>query len=210
MRWVCEQSRRRALPPRDRSTVYTIVNTAPPLPLGEVGSRRMNSASIRVRGETSPLSSCPERQGRGDLLEHIVGSRQHVPVPEPQDKVPGRLDCLRTSRVRLDPRRVLSAIQFDRQLRLHTGKVSDVSFDRHLPAKLVTIEAPVPELRPEAPLGIRHVLAQPARETNPLHPLTRSDDGPSSVLDPTSPNGRGDAVRSLTQDFRSNSIETAS
>jgi hypothetical protein len=51
------------------------------------------------------------------------------------------------------------------------------------------------------PHRIGNVVAQPARKPGPLHPLTRIDDGHSSVLDPTSPHGRGDAAERSAQVF---------
>jgi hypothetical protein len=53
---------------------------------------------------------------------------------------------------------VLTAIEFDHQLELGTGKVDDEIAQRILPPKLVFHQAPIAQSGPHAPLGIGRAL----------------------------------------------------
>ena len=67
---------------------------------------------------------------------------------------------------------MLTTVDLDDQLRLHACEIGDEAADGHLPAKLVSEQGAIPQLRPQPPLGIGHLATKSAGRSDGSHPLT--------------------------------------
>src|SRR5947199_9965418 len=64
----------------------------------------------------------------------------------------------RSGLIRFNVGRMLAAVQLDHQLAAAADKVGEKRADRDLPAELVAVETPPPELQPQQLLAIRRVV----------------------------------------------------
>jgi hypothetical protein len=67
---------------------------------------------------------------------------QYFVIPKSQHTVASSLEEGRSSLISSSLHYVLTAVQFDNQYTLHTAKISNISSDRMLPAKLRATELP--------------------------------------------------------------------
>jgi hypothetical protein len=92
-------------------------------------------------------------QFESDRLEHALGARKHVVVPEADYPIAECFDHLRARRVDLG--RVLSAVELDRKVCVTAGEVGDVRTDRKLADELRAFEPAGAEMMPQASFGVR-------------------------------------------------------
>ena len=166
--------------PRRTDISSILIIGAGPIPSPRRGEGGARSASgegarrFRRRGAPSPRRS--PRWGEGDLrapverdqqfltngFEHAFGVRQHVVVPETDDAVTERFDdggarCI-------DGVSMLSAVQFNREMRIAAGEVGDVGADRKLSDKFGAIELAGAKVPPQAFFRFGLIAPQFARD----------------------------------------------
>jgi hypothetical protein len=110
--------------------------------------------------------SCKAAVQRGvDRVENAVEIGGDLPVPKPQDAIALGLQPLLSCPIFSGDivSAVLSAIQFDDQLRREAGEVGDVRADRDLLAKMRAFNRHILQGAPEFPFCFRRVRAQPLR-----------------------------------------------
>lgn len=98
-----------------------------------------------------------------NLLQHGRSLGQHLIVPEAQYRKSRFPQHLTTRGIPRGLLQMLPTIQLDDQPSLQTSKIGEVSSDRHLPTKLMTVQAPVPEVAPKMPFSIGLGSTQAAR-----------------------------------------------
>jgi hypothetical protein len=84
-------------------------------------------------------------------------------VPKANDAIPTLSDLPCAIGICRALKRVLAAIEFDRQLRGRAGKIDDVAADWVLPAKPIW-QPKLAQRPPQASFRIGHVTPQPARQ----------------------------------------------
>jgi|GEM_PF-5566792 len=99
-----------------------------------------------------------ERNLGSNALQNAIKILKNFIVPEPDDAIAMRFDKLGSHDI-ARAARVLPAVQFDHQLELATGKVSNKITNRKLPGKL-DAHLPCAKMRPQAAFSISHVAAQ--------------------------------------------------
>jgi hypothetical protein len=141
---------------------------------GEVGARsaagegvqqmrlgRTPSPNPLPAGERALRSVSSDEQLVADGFENAFNVRQHFVVPEAEESI---AECLDNFRARcVDFRRMLSAIEFDREVRVAAGEVGDVRAYRKLPDEFGAFESTRTEVAPEPSLSMRAPAAQISR-----------------------------------------------
>ena len=84
-------------------------------------------------------------------VQHPIGIRQHVIVPEADDAIPARLEPIGA---RLTFFGMLSAIDLDDEFRLGAKEIDDIGSERMLAAEAETFELFSPQARPQPDLSI--------------------------------------------------------
>jgi hypothetical protein len=97
---------------------------------------------------------------------NAVDIRQYVMIPEADDAKSESFDFCGSLFVSDDPFGVLPAIQLDNQARLKRGKISDITSDRDLSSKFVTLQSASAQMFPEQLLCLGFVSAKLARESD--------------------------------------------
>src|SRR5438105_12481071 len=133
-------------------------------------------------------------------VQHIIGVLQHVLIPEPYDDKAQSFQMGAPLGISRRVLRMLPAIDLDDELRIDTDEIGNVSFDRHLPAKLPAVELSVAQMPPQAAFGRRLLSPEISRELFDVpHPLRSARDPPGrgKFLDSISPPGGGKFLESL-------------
>ncbi len=129
-------------------------------------------------------------QGAMDHLNHRVELRQNLGIPKPKYLVPLALEKWRPSSILLIHLRMLTAIEFDHQVMLHTTEIGDEGGNRVLAAKLGPSALATTEAMPQPTLGVGLIVAQATSVCD----QPRHDRG-AEMISPSpcpSPPGRGD------------------
>jgi hypothetical protein len=105
-----------------------------------------------------------------DAFEHIVGSRQHIVVPEAQHTQSASFQCSSPRFVARGVVKVLASVQLDDQPQFRAIEVDEVTRDRVLSAELETAEPATSQVLPKSMFRICSLRAQLAR------PMCRIDD----------------------------------
>ena len=84
-----------------------------------------------------------QRQPNG--LDHTIGVREDLPVPEPQHAIADLRQPGRTMLVAFNALSVPTAIQLDNQVLRHASEIGDVTSDRNLSTKSETLKLLAPQ-----------------------------------------------------------------
>ncbi len=152
---------------------------------GEVERGASGSVTLPLRGRVGP-------KGRGGVIPRILQDpvallhsgengvqngiklRQNLVVPEAYHTVSRRFQESGAFNIISESTFLcmLTAVQLDHQADLMTGEVHKIGADRHLTAKVCTVNRNAPQMPPKASLGIRHRVAQ-TPGICPLEPVHR-------------------------------------
>jgi hypothetical protein len=148
-------------------------NAEPPHPVGcaDSTSPRRGEVNRAVAGHEQLLTDC---------LQDTLGVLKHIVVPEADHAIAERFHGLGARGVRF--RRVLASIQFDDQVLVSAGEVSDVRADRELADEFGTFETAAAQIVPKAILGVGRLVPQLARDGR--QPFFRQGRTPSSQPSP--------------------------
>jgi len=91
-------------------------------------------------------------------FEHAVEIAQHFMIPETKNSKPETIQNFSSRRVTIDLQGVLSAIQFNDEFCFKSGKIGDVTANRSLASKFVTVQASPSQPSPQETLCFGHVL----------------------------------------------------
>jgi hypothetical protein len=97
-----------------------------------------------------------------DPLQHIINVDENLSIPKPNHAVAAPLEQLRTPRIFRCLVKVLSAVEFDHELRVRACKVSDEVSDRELPPEAELAESFGSETGPQLLFRVSLIAAQPA------------------------------------------------
>ena len=147
------------------------------------------------RGLFCPISAC--EQFLTNDLQDGLGVREHVSVPESKHPVSERFDDFGARRIEL--RRVLTAVQLNREVGVAAGEIRDEPRDGELAEEFGTLEAAAAQVVPKAVFGFSASAAQVAPDRCQL--LLRQGRTPSPQPSPR----RGEGVSSARR-LRSNPL----
>jgi hypothetical protein len=97
-----------------------------------------------------------------DRLDDIIEPLHHVDVPEAQNAIAGRSQEIITPLIVGHLLSVLAAVEFNDELAIERGKVTDIEADLMLAAEFEAGELPPPEATPKKALGVRLVTTKSA------------------------------------------------
>jgi hypothetical protein len=89
-----------------------------------------------------------------DRFQHANRVLHHLVVPESQNQVTHRFQRRSSVAVPFSLLVMLTAVDFDDELRLGADEIDDVSVDRDLPLEFPTGEAAVTQAKPQQALGV--------------------------------------------------------
>jgi hypothetical protein len=95
-----------------------------------------------------------------DVIGDRFQSQQHIMIPVTQDAIAQCFQLQGTRSIVLVLSCVLTAIQFDNQLRLRSSEIRNEPAHRHLPAKPESLQLLSSQCAPQGTLGVCGVVAQ--------------------------------------------------
>jgi hypothetical protein len=99
-----------------------------------------------------------------DVVQYILGPRQHIVVPIAKHTISMLLQDLRADFVCIGLLDMLSTIQLDHQLDLRANEIRDVASDRDLPSELEFRQLVQSQMPPKMPFGIGRLITQFTRQ----------------------------------------------
>ncbi len=118
--------------------------------------------SLKGEGFRIRLAVSRDQQRLPDFLQHPFGVRQHIVVPEADNRVAMRFDQRCPRRVR-QAFGVLATVELDHQPCLAASEVGHMRANRELRDKLRPLDLTVADARPQSAFGVGHRSAQSAR-----------------------------------------------
>jgi len=94
-------------------------------------------------------------QAAENLFQHRLDIIQDFVIPKPQDAVAQSFQMLGSGRVLFFLIGMLPAVGFYDELRLETGEVNDVRFDRQLASELEASQSAISQATPQQSFGVR-------------------------------------------------------
>jgi hypothetical protein len=94
-----------------------------------------------------------------DLFQHTIDVFEYVVIPEAEHEISGCFECLGAPGIGVCANGVLSAVNFDNEVRIGAEEVDNVSGDRHLALEFPTVESAIAHVKPQCAFRISRITA---------------------------------------------------